>query len=416
MFRYYFVAIPLVLGSLALPQSIMANAPVWESWQPIYTPPPYVQPYQQQRQAYAPPRHGNPVYRQATYGSMLPFDASLECGQMQVWQLPDRCIHRSATTYEGLQTQASYLRRLPAMQKVGLGWGNISNAALLETVHELLNWHDGVTPGTLQQRFLLREISSWRGDVKAEYTGYFTPLLEVRAHPNDEYRIPIYRKPDGPLAQLSHADIAHNALSGKGLEVAWTNDLANLFFAQVQGSGIARFPDGTEMVLEYAGDNGKPFSSIATYMKQRGIKLRNYGNEAIRDWLRANPQQAREIIISNPRYVFFKLTSDLPRTASGTRVIPGHTVAVDRHYIPLGAVLLAEVPRFDANGREVGHDWRLLFAQDQGSNIKGAGRLDLYTGFGPQAEIMAHGITGFRRAYMLVRKPADEVSTHVVTR
>ena len=416
MFRHYFVATALILGSLVLPQSVMANVPAWESWRPVYTPQPYAQPYQQQRREYAPPRQGNPVYRQTAYGSALPFDDSLECGYAQALQLPDQCIRKNAYTREGLQTQASYLRRVPAAQKVGVGWGNISNAALLETVHELLNWHDGIAPGTLQQRFSLREISSWRGDAKAEYTGYFTPLLEVRTHPNSEYRIPIYRKPNGQLAQLSHADIARRALGGKGLEVAWTNDLANLFFAQVQGSGIARFPDGKEMMLEYAGDNGRTFSSIAAYMKQRGIKLRNYGNEAIRDWLRANPQRAGEIITSNPRYVFFKLTAGLPTTASGTRVIPGHTVAVDRNYIPLGAVLLAEVPRLDANGREIGRDWRLLFAQDQGGDIKGAGRLDLYTGFGRQAENIAHGITGFRKAYMLVRKPAYGGNTNMAER
>ena len=416
MFRHYVAATTLLLGSLMLPQSVMANVPAWESWRPLYTPQPYVQPYQQQRREYAPPRQGNPVYRQAAYGSSPPFDSSLECGYAQALQLPDQCIHKNARTRHGLETLVNYLKRVPPAQKAGTGWVNISNAALLETVHELLNWHEGITPGTLRERFSLREISTWRGDAKAQYTGYFTPFLEVRHHPNSEFRIPIYRKPSGTLAQLSHADIARRALNGRGLEIAWTNDLANLFFAQVQGSGIARYPDGKEMLLEYGGDNGKTFSSIAHYMKQRGIKLRNYGNEAIRDWLRANPQRAGEIITSNPRYVFFKLTTGLPTTASGTRVIPGHTVAVDRNYIPLGAVLLAEVPRIDANGREVGRDWRLLFAQDQGGDIKGAGRLDLYTGFGRHAENIAHSVTGFRKAYMLVRKPGYGRNTNIANR
>jgi membrane-bound lytic murein transglycosylase A len=291
-------------------------------------------------------------------------------------------------------------------------WANISNAALLETARELLDWHEGISPGSLFERFSLREITAGYGS-QAEYTGYFTPVLDVRAYPDSEYRIPIYKKPPGSLALLSHAEIAQHALSGQNLEIAWTNDPLNLYFAQVQGSGIAHFPDGHNMTLSYASDNGKSFHSIADYMKQQGYKPRNYGNEGIREWLRNHPDKLGEVLTYNPRYIFFKLTNTAPQTASGNGVIPGHTVAVDKRYIPLGSVLLAEVPRIDGSGREVGSDWRLLFAQDQGKNITGQGRFDLYTGSGVGAENIAHGITGFRKTYMLIRKDGLGRNAHI---
>ncbi|MDD5393102.1 MAG: MltA domain-containing protein [Thiothrix sp.] len=396
MSRHCSVAAVLVCVTTSLPLSASANAPAWESWG---------QPYQQPRRVYAPPRPVNPVYQQASYASYSPDSAALDCGFAQALNLPDQCIRKNERTRQGLLGLTNYLKRLPLAAQVAPLWGRVSNAALLETVNELLAWHDGLAPGTLQDRFFLRELSSAGRAAEAEYTGYFTPLLSVHEHPDGEYRIPIYRKPAGGLASLSHAEIASRALSGRNLEVAWTNDAVNLFFAQVQGSGVARFPDGSEMVLEYAGDNGKRFRSIADYMRQQGFRPRNYGNEAIREWLRENPSKIGEVLTANPRYVFFKLTSGLPTTSSGLQVIPGHTIAVDSNYIPLGAVLLAEVPRIDADGQNVGQDWRLLFAQDQGGDIKGAGRLDLYTGFGQPAENLAHGITGFRKAYMLVRRP-----------
>lgn len=417
MFKVSFIT-AMLMGCIALStQSASANSPVWQTWQPVYTPEPYAQPYQEPRRMYAPARQGNPVYRQAAYSADNVAGNALDCGLAQALDLPDNCIKKNASTRQGLISLSNYLQRLPRMEKVAPMWAQVSNAALLETIRALLAWHDGIDGGSLQERFELRPLRSWADAARAEYTGYFTPVLEVQDHPDAVFRTPIYRKPDSNwLTHLSHAAIANNALDGRGLEIAWTNDVVNLFYAQVQGSGIARYPDGREMVLKYAADNGQAFRSIASYIRAHGITLPNYGNDGVRQWLRNHPERIREVLTANPRYVFFTLSSSVPNTASGTGVIPGYTIAVDHKYIPLGAVLLAEVPRIDRNGNEVGQDWRLLFAQDKGIDIKGAGRLDLYTGVGKSAEHIAHDITGFRKAYMLIRKSGYGRGTNVAGR
>ncbi len=402
MLKYCLALAPVTYFVAAIFSSASANVPVWESWGNMARVQVYRPAYQTPQRGYASARQGMPIYRQASYSSFADSNP-IDCGFAQALNLPDRCIRKSDRTRQGLQEQVAYLQRLPLGQRVAPLWGNISNGALLETVRALLDWHDGMMPGRLQDHFSLRELQSARADM-ADYTGYFTPVLDVRWHPDSEFRIPVYRRPGGGLGNLSHTDIAHRALSGKGLELVWTNDAVNLFFAQVQGSGIARFPDGREMVLDYAGDNGREFRSIADYMRMHGYRPRNFGNEAIRDWLHMHPEHIAEVLTANPRYVFFNLVEGMPKTASGVAVIPEHTIAVDRRYIPLGAVLLAEVPRVDAGGRVVGSDWRLLFAQDQGVDIKGEGRLDLYMGAGPSAEVATHKVTGLRKAYMLVRR------------
>ena len=91
-------------------------------------------------------------------------------------------------------------------------------------------------------------------------------------------------------------------------------------------------------------------------------------------------------------------------TASGMKLVPGHTVAVDTSFIPFGAVLLAEVPRINAQGEIMDYEWRLLFPQDRGNAIRGNARLDFYTGTGELAKQWANKVTGLRQAYLLLDK------------
>nr|AIA84907.1 MltA [uncultured Gluconacetobacter sp.] len=64
--------------------------------------------------------------------------------------------------------------------------------------------------------------------------------------------------------------------------------------------------------------------------------------QSIRAWLEAHPERAKSIMDANPSYVFFKVTPELaaedgPPGALGVSLTPGHSIAVDRRYLPLGA-------------------------------------------------------------------------------
>ncbi len=327
-----------------------------------------------------------------------------QCKNIKHLQQADRCIMRTNANLAGLHEQIRYLNRENPRKKVARGWANVSNAALLETAKALLSRENGHRIKSFRQSFSMYEISSSKQADHGHFTGYFTPELQVQSHPDRHYRYPVYGPPS-KKTHLSRSQIDNGALRHKGLEVAWTNDPVDLYFAQIQGSAIARYPDGSRRYLNYAGNNGYPYQEISRYLNERGYVSGGLSNSNIRHWLHQHPGKIKEVLHRNPRYIFFTLADETTRTATGTTMIPGHTVAVDDHYIPLGSVLLAEIPRINHRGERTGSDWRMLFAQDRGDAIKGPGRLDLYTGSGHTAEQRTYQLTGEHKTYLLVRKP-----------
>lgn len=390
---------------------------------------PDIQPYQQPTQNQPQQQQVviNPHARKQQNTAVRPRPASyrrnparalrqaLNCQHVSATNIPDRCIQPSVHNRHGLQEQIRYLSSRNPSRYVGNSWANISNAELLHTARELLHWESGISRQSLRDNFMLREVGSFRQNNQSEYTGnakytgYFTPVVEVQSYRDAHYRYPVYgAPPEG--SWLSRSEIDRGKLRNRGLEIAWTNDKVNLFFAHVQGSAIARYPNGSERFLGFAAHNNHNYRHIRPFLKKGYMKHQSLSNENIRRWLNAHPQFIDEVLHINPRYIFFRLSKDLPKTASSTVVLPGHTLAVDHNYIPLGAVLLAEIPRIDHRGNRVGKDWRLLFAQDRGIDIKGPGRIDLYTGMGPEAETMTYRINGLHRTYMLIHKQARQLN------
>ena len=70
------------------------------------------------------------------------------------------------------------------------------------------------------------------------------------------------------MLYYTRAEIDEGALA-KGLELAWAKDPVDLFFAEIQGSGHVRFPDGTGMHVGYAGQNGRDYVAIGRLLRDR---------------------------------------------------------------------------------------------------------------------------------------------------
>jgi membrane-bound lytic murein transglycosylase A len=316
----------------------------------------------------------------------------------------ENCILRDSRTRDALISQIQYLNRQNPGDRVATQGVNVQNAQLMNTVQSLLGWVEGESMLPLSQQFDIVNLSKYRGE-HAHFTGYYTPVISASKTPSAEYRYPIYRKPSGYAQMLSREDISRGALRGKGLELAWVNDPIGLFYVHVQGSGVIQYQNGELKALHFAGSNNKKFASIAQYMKRMGYLSSDLSRRAITAWLQQNPHKLDEVLNSNPRFIYFSESDDVSKTASGTKIIPGHTAAVDTSFIPFGSVLLAEVPDIDTNGKVIGSQWRLLFPQDRGSAIRGNARLDVYTGTGEIARKWANSLTGKQRAYLLLKKP-----------
>ena len=176
------------------------------------------------------------------------------------------------------------------------------------------------------------------------------------------------------------------ALNGKAPILGYADDPVELFFMQIQGSGRLKTPSGKYIRLGYADKNEQPYVSIGRYMVDKGyLPLGQTTMQGIKAYMQQNPQRLAEVLGQNPSYVFFReLSGDSdegPLGALGTPLLGEYAGAVDRHYITLGA------PLFVATAHPLtGHALnRLIMAQDTGSAIKGAVRVDYFWGYGDKA-------------------------------
>lgn len=219
------------------------------------------------------------------------------------------------------------------------------------------------------------------------FTGYYEPELDGSPVRTDRYRFPLYRRPpemgNGPW--LTRAQIEESGvLEGRGLELAWLSDPVEKFFLQVQGSGRIRFPDGRGIRVGYGGKNGHPYRSIGQELIRRGLfQPHQVSAGAIRRWVGQNPDAGRQLLQTNPSYVFFREVSAVPSDrgplgAMNRSITAGRTIAVDPAFVPLGAPVWIE--KAGANPIR-----RLMVAQDTGSAIKGAQRADIFYGTGDEA-------------------------------
>lgn len=245
------------------------------------------------------------------------------------------------------------------------------------------------------------------GTPPALFTGYYEPELQGSTIRTPLYAWPIYRRPpelrDG-MVWHDRATIERGILRGRGLEIAWLDDPVEAFFLQIQGSGRIILPDGQVIRVGYAGRNGHAYRSVGQEMVRRGThSLDQVSAQAIRAFVRNNPQTGVELLNHNPSYVFFRKLPDLtpyegPIGAMGRSITTMRSIAVDPDFTLLGAPVWLE--KDGPNPIR-----RLMIAQDTGGAIKGAQRADIFYGTGDDAGDAAGTVKDGGR--MIVLLPID---------
>ena len=248
------------------------------------------------------------------------------------------------------------------------------------------------------------------------FTGYYQPVIDGSLAPTPEYKYPIYGNPvdlivieeapqaagspagrrigrlegDKLVPYYSRAEIDHKgALRGRGYEIAWTKDPVDIFFLQIQGSGILQLPDGLRLQVGYAGQNGLPYRSIGRLLIDGGkIPREEMSMQRLRRYLTEHPAERDEIMAYNESYVFFRFLSEGPLGTLEVPVTAGRSIATDLRLFPKGALgfIYSERPVLDPAGKLLG--WtpflRFVLNQDTGGAIRGPQRVDLF--FGPDAQ------------------------------
>jgi membrane-bound lytic murein transglycosylase A len=250
-------------------------------------------------------------------------------------------------------------------------------------------------------------------------TGYYEPEVRGSREKVGAFQVPVYRRPDDlvtlvPDTYRAHfneqltamrrggnefvpyytrEDIEAGALEGQDLELLYLDDPVELFFMQVQGSGLVRLSDGSTTRLSYAGKNGYPYSSIGKLLVERGeLALDAASMDNLKAWLRADPERGRRLMLENRSYIFFRelWAHEMeagPIGAEGVALTPGRSLAVDASYHVLGTPIFVAAPKLsDEGGRPF---QRLMIAQDVGSAIKGPERGDIFFGSGEAAGKLA---------------------------
>lgn len=250
------------------------------------------------------------------------------------------------------------------------------------------------------------------------FTGYYEPEAEGSLTAGGDYAVPIYRKPldlaafpdevkdaaglaygrwvDGmPKPYLTRREIEEGALAGQGLELVWLKDWADAFFMQIQGSGRVRLPDGQVIRLSYAAKSGLPYTGIGGVLADRAVLPRQaLSMQAIRAWMKDNPQEARALMWENRSFVFFReiALADPALGALGAQHVqltPRRSIAIDRAYWMLGTPVWLDTAAPSDGAGTLRPSRGLLIAQDTGSAIKGLARGDVYWGFGEKAALKA---------------------------
>ena len=248
----------------------------------------------------------------------------------------------------------------------------------------------------------------------ALFTGYYEPELNGARAKGGAYQTPLYALPDDLTDQpyLTRAEIEAGALAGRGLELVWLDDPVEAFFLQIQGSGRVRLTDGSALRVGFAGKNNHPYRAIGRILVERGeMTVEEASADAIRDWLRAQPDGGAALMNENPSFVFFVerlgLTPETgPIGAMGAPVTAGLSAAVDPAFHPLGA------PVWVAAEGISGFGGRLMVAQDIGGAIKGPQRADLFIGSGAVAGRIAGAIRARGRIVTLIpRAAADRLTS-----
>jgi len=187
------------------------------------------------------------------------------------------------------------------------------------------------------------------------------------------------------LPYYTRAEIAEGKGMSQSQVLAWVDDPVALFFLQIQGAGRIQLEDGSQLRVGVGDNNGYGYQSIGRWLADHGeMSLSAASMPGIQSWVRAHPERQQALFNVNPRYIFFRSLpagNNGPIGSLGVPLTEGYSLAVDRHYIPLGTpVYVATTWPMTSQPLT-----RLMNAQDTGSAINGAMRADFFWGYGKDA-------------------------------
>jgi membrane-bound lytic murein transglycosylase A len=216
------------------------------------------------------------------------------------------------------------------------------------------------------------------GDVKM--TGYYSPVIAARHSPDAVYKFPIY---------LSKSDESSTIINQKkkkdkdDFKIAYVRDRHDIYSMRIEGTAFLQFPEGDRQVVAFESDIDV---------------LENDSDDKDE-----HPKK-----VSTTYTIFTQKEKPRPVGAAKVPLTNDYTIAVDKSYIPLGSVLLAEIPILDDNGNQIRTEFRFVLAQDTGGAIDGAGHIDLYMGEGDTGKKRIHFMNKIGKLWLLLPRDKEK--------
>ena len=309
-------------------------------------------------------------------------------------------------------------------------WQKACNAAMILSKQAGNKPSEEAVLNFFKQHFSVYKTVNVDGSDTGMITGYYEPILKGSLTKSAKYPYPLYRTPTDLITvemEDLYPDLKYKRVRGKLMgnklvpyynraeietEISpikdhafiYIDNIIDVFFLHIQGSGLVQLENGEQMHVGYSDQNGQPYNSVGRLLIERGeLTASNASMQGIKDWARNHPAKLRDLLNSNPSYVFFReLPADLPGPigALGVPISSEHTVAVDPKYVPLGAPIFLST----TEPNTLKPLKRLMLAQDAGGAIKGGVRADFYWGTGNEAGVKAGAMKQSGKIWVLLPK------------
>ncbi len=347
---------------------------------------------------------------------------------------------------EGLLTGAMrhlhYLNKLPDDSSFTFGPDTYPVTWLRESIKSFVDIVKQ-NPGSeelariIEENYTVYQAGGRRGLPRGEmlFTGYYEPFLQGSLAREEPYLYPLYAPPPSLLQikDLQNGKTLYKRKSSEnklvpywtrkeieeegyaaGSELVYLKDPVDAFILHVQGSGKIQLRNGSIHSIHYAASNGLEYFSIGKLLVDWGkLSLEEASIPTIRAYLAAHPEEQKEILHHNIKFIFFEwVPAGDPIGSIEEPLVAGRSIAVDPDVLPQQtlAFLISSRPALNADENII--KWipmhRFVFPQDSGSAIKGSGRADLYWGSGNYAKLAAGSMKEKGSLYFLVKNSFEE--------
>ncbi len=270
-------------------------------------------------------------------------------------------------------------------------------------------------------------IHSKKAQKKGLLTGYYEAKLYASRSKSSKYKYPIYSTPKDLVSvdlgsiypKLKNYRLRGRVVGNKLVPydtreeskykdvdadvLCYCDSKIDRFFLEIQGSGRAVLDSNETIFIGYDNQNGHRYRAIGRYLvEENELRIEDVSLQSIKRWLEDNPSRVDEVLNYNKSLVYFREKSQGATGAMGLELSPSRSIAVDRHYIPLGSMLYLNAMVDDKELSKV------VFAQDTGSAIKGAVRADLFLGAGNEALEIAGRLKSELHLWILLPKENGE--------